>query len=149
MFIREKKVKNNKYAYLVSNKWCGKASRQKVIKYLGKIIIVDKKEQPKIDNTKTPKKRIWDLIIKETKGIDGLQIRKKPFLVRINNKNCVLKLNKGYLCSYTIKELFRSLDEPDSTRSGLVLAQAIIQAGLRITSEDFIKLYTDLKKELR
>ncbi len=36
MFIRKKIIKGHEYWYLVENKWNGKSSRQKVIKYLGK-----------------------------------------------------------------------------------------------------------------
>lgn len=36
MFIRKKIIKGHEYWYLVENKWIGKSSRQKVIRYLGK-----------------------------------------------------------------------------------------------------------------
>jgi len=37
MFIRQKKVKNSHYAYVVRNRWTRKGPRQKVSKYLGKV----------------------------------------------------------------------------------------------------------------
>jgi hypothetical protein len=37
MFVRIKKIKKNKYAYLVNNKWTKKGTRQKVSKYFGRV----------------------------------------------------------------------------------------------------------------
>ena len=41
MFVRAKKIKDSKYAYLVQNIWKGKKVSQKVKKYLGKIVFMD------------------------------------------------------------------------------------------------------------
>lgn len=44
VFIRIKKIKGQPYAYSVSNKWTAKGSRQKVGKYLGKVIQLENQE---------------------------------------------------------------------------------------------------------
>ena len=42
MFVRVKNIKGRKYAYLVENEWTPWGSRQRVTKYLGKLVSLER-----------------------------------------------------------------------------------------------------------
>ena len=70
MFIRVKKIKNQNYAYLVNSKYTEKGVRQKIVKYLGKVIELKKNEKKEIKKYShlTPKQLIHELILLELKN---------------------------------------------------------------------------------
>jgi len=160
MFIRIKKIKNNKYAYLVKNRWNKKTKKikQKTIAYLGKIY--EPKQEDKnfknfldfynIKNTDSYSKKefkeiVKDLInfeIKTSELKNKVKINYEKQELKINGKDAVLKINEGYLCSYTIKKLlsFKKLTEEDEKNLGLRLANLIVEAGLSMPKELFVKI---------
>src|SRR3989338_3115842 len=123
MFIRIKKIKGKEYAYLVENTWRKRkqSSRQQVKAYLGKIIQLQKigKTIPPPDiiqdnySRALTKLMTWELQqqgFQEKEGkliIQEIQIDLESQKVQCQNKDVVLKINEGYLCSHTLKKAFQ------------------------------------------
>lgn len=155
MFIRSKKVKNQRYAYLVKNEWTKRGSRQKSLGYLGRIISPEKKDVKIQANLSGDfKNSVVDMIEKELirHGFakrDGKlvldDIVYQNLSLKRKKKDVVLEMNEGFLCSHTIKGLVDfnpSGDESDGVR----LAEAIVSAGLNIDKETFLKLFEKIDK---
>lgn len=139
MFIRTKKIKNKEYAYLVENKWTKKGSRQKVKKYLGKIIKAKRILQNNylIDDQKTYQTIINELIKYE---LDNHKIK--------NNTSSVIAMNEGFLCKETITKLLHLKNEKKQRidKEGEKLANSLLEAGLQLKKEEFSKLFETWKK---
>lgn len=149
-FIRIKKVKGHRYAYLVENKWTNKGARQKVGKYLGRIYSPEKKTQKglkehlNIKDIKSYvkendfKKIINDLVSLELHkhGIDNVYFGKQG--------NKVIALNQGFLCEHTLNALLSHVPDEDD---GFKLAELITGAGIDIEQNVFIELFEKLKQE--
>ncbi len=133
MFVRIKKRRNKKgfyeYAYLVRNVWTKKGARQRVTKYLGKVITIGENEE-KINF------ELKDLLDNDLKGfimnLFEIELMKMDFIekegVFKNNKlglsinlktlefktksgkEFVLKSNEGFMCKDTIKDLLLFID---------------------------------------
>lgn len=164
-FIRIKKIKGKDYAYLVENKWTGKGTRQKTVKYLGKVIELKKinnKELKKFSNL-TPKQVIHELILLELKNHgfkkkdNILKLKKvifnpETYSLSSGNSNIVLKLNNEFMCQYTINNLLNFEHTGDEEQTGLALAKSVVSSGLTIPKEIFIHLfeqtYTDEKAKI-
>jgi len=157
MFIRTKKIKNKEYAFLVDNKWDKKSKKvkQKVIRYLGKVYKPKQENKNFIDfyniesiekySKKDFKKIIKDLIefeIKTSELRNKVKLNYEKQELKINGRNAVLKINQGYLCSYTIKNLlhFKKLPNEEEKQLGLRLAKSLVNAGIRIPKELFVRL---------
>jgi len=160
-FIRIKKINSNEYAYLVENKWYknkskgkDKGPRQKVSKYLGRVYTFEKENRPEfyeykkiedieqyIVNT-TQESIIKDLIRWE---LHRHNINSEEFEVNFSNKKVYkgkkevsIRINEGFLCSYTLRRLF-NLKKEDS----YYLAKSFIDAGIEIPKEVFIGLFSE------
>lgn len=158
-FIRTKKINSKEYAYLVENKWYkrrvkgkGLGSRQKVSKYFGRVYSFNKTENI---NFLTFKK-IEDLeqYLKnndKSKIIKGLvewelfrhSIDKEEFAIDFTNKRLVkgnkevsLRMNEGFLNSFTLNRLF-GLRSGDS----YYLAKCFVEAGVEIPKEVFVGVF--------
>lgn len=59
---------------------------------------------------------------------------------KIKNKKIVLAMNEGFLCNETIRKLF-SRFEGDEKEVGFKLANAFVEAGLKIPEELFVGIY--------
>ncbi len=141
MFIRKKKIKGREYAYLVENKWTEKGTRQKVSRYLGKVLMPERraeitiKEHLKVEDIKGYaaetgfKKIISDLVAVElfNHGVKSL-----------DNINGVLQINEGFLCRHTVNEL---LNYAGNDESGIKLAELITGAGIKVEKDLFISLF--------
>jgi len=160
-FIRLKKINGKEYAYLVENKWYkrkfknkNKGSRQKVSKYLGKVYFFDKEKDVEFVNFKNIsdleyylKNNNKNQIVKDLVEWELFRnnIDKKEFIVNFNdkkikkkNKEVSLKLNEGFLNSYTLNRLF-SLKSNDS----YYLAKCFVEAGVEVPKEVFVGMFSE------
>lgn len=166
MFIRIKNINKQKYAYLVENDWTKKGSRQKVKKYLGKIIKLEKeKEIKKLDFEKI-KKRSFEKItlilvekellehgfLKKEKSkyeseythgdiIASINTKSKIFSLNKKKKNIVLEFNEGFLCPDSVNELIKLNGYGKEEQVGLRLANALVECGIKTPKEIFITLF--------
>ena len=63
--------------------------------------------------------------------------------VMAKSREAVLKMNDGYLCSSTLKEVFGA-GLVEEQEEGMDLAKTLINAGLQVPQEVFVKLYEKL-----
>ncbi len=159
-FIRVKKIKGINYAYLVKNKWTKKGTRQKAVKYLGKVLELKKQNKKELKRYThlTPKQIIHELILSELKN-HGFKKRDKLFKLKkltfdpknynfsSRNKNIVLKLNNEFMCSHTLNNLLKFEHFGDEEQTGLALAKAVVSSGLTIPKEVFINLFEQIYKD--
>jgi len=165
MFIRVKKIKNNEYAYLVETKRHGKNVKQKVLKYLGKIYMPKKIYNLSLANTisdvedfikKHSYKEVFLELLKiELLNHDFKQEKQRFFnecYVDLNLKKvydaefreCVVKLNNGFLCDITLENLFNFVPVNDENILAQELARVLIEAGINIDNETFICLFNKI-----
>jgi len=162
-FIRTKKISGKEYAYLVSNKWYkrrhkgkNKGPRQKVSKYLGRVYYFNKVNdkdfltfknikdlEQYLKNNHNNKNQIfkdlveWELwrhsINKEEFTID---YSNKKIINKNNNKMVSLRINEGFLNSFTLNRLF-------GLRSGssYYLAKCFVEAGVEIPKVVFVGVF--------
>lgn len=172
-FIRTKRIKGNQYAYHVENKWKKKTSKQKVRQYLGRVYIIEKKQDFDFLNfigsndllsyiEYNDKKRIIsDLIIYEAyccgfKKIDKNKWRYNNIIINLDNrtiikhnKNIVLKMNEGFLCNHTLTKLFEFNQKGRSKDIALNFARLFVDAGLKIPKEIFVELFQKINKNTK
>jgi hypothetical protein len=145
MFVRIKNIKRQNYAYLVENRWTANGARQKVSRYLGRVVKPEKKteksakEHLRIEdvrqyiNDNDFKKIINDLVAVElfNHGVRNFDYNRG-----------VLQINDGFLCTHTINEL---LNYKGDDENGVRLAELITGAGIKIEKDLFISLFEKLK----
>lgn len=176
-FIRVKNIGRNskkyRYAYLVENKWRKrlkggkKGSRQKVSKYLGKVVKIEKEKEQGffefidvkenaryLENSKI---RIvkdlvrYELFIRkfESKG-DVLEkgdivfdLKQRRFIDSKGDEvRLVIEMNEGFLCKYTINRVVNFRAKGDDEREiGIELAKAFLEAGLNVPKEIFVAYF--------
>ena len=167
MFIRQKIIYNNPYAYLVRTKWDkrSKKVKQKVSKYLGKIYHLERvkditfSEYYSCDIEKyiyeTPLKKMVDDLVrlelyrhgftKLTKNTmtDGIKV------IDITNIEKVLGLNEGFMHKSTLKQILKydSLLDENERKIPFKFASLFVTAGINIDKELFILLYQKLFSE--
>ncbi len=171
MFIRKKLIKNNHYAYLVKNSWKkGQGARQKVSKYLGRIIFLEEQDDRRfIESLKYPdlylrKTRPYEMLVDFLKfklGNYGFsQDHKKNMLmtnddisvdlrtcrVRHKDKPIILGINNDFLCDSTLRSLLRFKTDSDFDGAGVELAKAFISTGLTVEEEFFVHLFKKIFK---
>jgi len=159
-FIRVKKIKNKDYAYLVKNTWTRKGTRQKAVKYLGKVIKLKKKDKKELKKYThlTPKQIIHELILTELKShgfkkrdnlfkLKKITFDPKTYIFSTRNKNIVLRLNNEFMCQHTIKNLLNFEHSGDEEQIGLAFAKTIVSSGLTIPKEAFIHLFETIYKD--
>ncbi len=157
MFIRIKKINTQEYAYLVENYWINNSSRQRVKEYLGKIV---KPERTEFDSNLDFNSNYTTIInklferellrhgFKEANVLQGRTLelgRIKANLESLDvvkgKKNVLLAINEGFLSKKTIQELINFKALEDKQKTGIKLAQAILEAGLKVSDEEFVKLF--------
>ncbi|MFC1697273.1 hypothetical protein ACFL1H_03000 [Nanoarchaeota archaeon] len=175
MFIRTKKIKGKEYAYKVVNVWRKrkKGSRQKVGKYLGKVIDLEPKENMDFFefinkepnqylNNSQPVDIIKDLIELQLHNY-GFERKRKTYLrdnyifhmptlkvKDVRDKNVVLRLNQGFLCERTVKDLLNFKTDFSTEREiATKLANQILETGLVIPDEVFVFLFQKVLAELK
>lgn len=157
MFIRVKnRVYNGKssdYAYLVENKWSKYGSRQKVKKYLGKIYKFDFKNDEEFKIIEGSYKKLLRCLFENELIKHGFESKNDVFLMNNcfidlnklkvydkNEKEIVLQINAGFVCEYSLKELFNlKYDEGDDFKKEF--AKKLVLSGLDVNPEVFVKLY--------
>lgn len=151
-FIRVKrklgKSGNAYYGYLVENKWHKSRPRQRVIEYLGRVYMHEK--HPKeYDSSKpmTYAEAIEDIIGWELAqhGTQGVTVDLKTKKILLNGKKAVLAMNNGYLCDYTLKKLL-AVRHSEYEQEGYSLAKALVEAGIDLPKEAFVRLYEKIEK---
>ncbi|MBW2969355.1 hypothetical protein KY314_04570 [Candidatus Woesearchaeota archaeon] len=154
-FIRAKTIKGKEYAYLVSNTWTNQGSRQNVKCYLGRIIKLQKKQEttPDITNSEYTE-AITSLITQEliNHGFNeklshnNTKVDLKNRKIINNNKNTVIEINEGYMCTYTLNKLMTLKLTGYEEQAGTQLATALLEAGLKINKEIFVQLFEKIYK---
>ena len=160
VFIRVKnRVYNNKssdYAYLVENKWGKYGPRQKVKKYLGKIYKFDFVEDINFETVDGSYKKLLISLFENELKRHGFVLKndlffrdncyvdlKKMKVYDENDKEVVLQVNAGFICEYSLNELFNlKYDEGEEFKKEL--AKKLVLSGLNIKPEIFVELYKRL-----
>jgi len=159
-FIRVKNIKGNKYAYLVENTWKKRkgASRQKVGKYLGKVISLQRtgKEEFTRPLPETKEGIALTLVehellqhgfVKEGENLIQMDLRFSLPLKRFvdakgKEDRIVLEMNEGFLCRETLAALLRFKPRREDEREdAIALAKAFLEAGLRVPHAAFVAYF--------
>lgn len=164
-FIRTKKINGKEYAYLAENRWLKtkKQPKQKVRAYLGRVISPDIKEEMEdisfydykgvhdAESYVSEKSRediIQDLIRFEIKKHEcgNIKFMHDKGSLKSKNRNVVLKINDGFLCSHTIQELLSLQSQGDEEEFGIELAKAFVNAGIAVPREIFVGFFSKIFK---
>ena len=167
MFIRIKKIKNQKYAYLVENKWLKtkKSTRQKTKKYLGRVItpepvndasLVDYynlNERSDLIKNKTLTETTLSLIKLElhrhgfqeqnnTWILNDLSVDFNTLEVLRSGKPACIELNQGFLTQHTLEEA-NNFKPPEATKKEIAksLATSFVSCGLEVEPNFFIQIF--------
>jgi hypothetical protein len=141
VFVRIKKHKNKKYAYLVENLWTEKGTRQKSRKYLGRLVNFSNSAPSGKENFLTAlqeckaeklKELDFNSAIKKLLEIELLKLGFKKTAEYVFEKDCeektctvnikelnfisgksnfVIKNNEGFMCRETIENLLNTIAE--------------------------------------
>ncbi len=161
MFIRQKTIYNNPYAYLVRTKWDkrSKKVKQKVSKYLGRIYNLDRvrntsfEEYYGVDIDKyvsesTLKKIVRDLVQLEfhKHGFeqDGQGIMKNGIhSIQVDKIDKVFAMNEGFMNQNSLKEILKydSLLAEGQQNIPFKFASLFVNAGIDIDKPLFIAIY--------
>ncbi len=158
MFVRIKKIKGRPYAYLVQNEWTPWGSRQRVSQYLGKTHNLKRLSE---GLTELPTgyqeatiKAITQELLNHGFSQKGNELHKETITVnlqektiRSNNKKAVLAMNEGYLCDHTFQQLLTYQPEEKQEQNAKKLANTVLEAGLKLTNEQFVHLFEQVKGE--
>lgn len=160
MFVRVKKIKGKEYAYLVQNEWTPWGSRQKVAKYLGKAHKIERMSE----NTKQLPAGFQQTVIEsiaqelENHGFsrqdtnlvkENFTVSMNDKTIRFNGKRAVLGMNEGYLCDETIQQLLTFIPEEKAEANAKKLANLVLEAGLKLNSEQFLHLFEQVKNNIK
>lgn len=154
MFIRTKRIKGAPYAYLVKNVWTPKGPRQRVARYLGRVVAPARvRDLPFHDyvpggfERMPPYTVIRSLIAWELEN-HGFIHRSGVFTlgehaVDLNRHKVtgVIHMNGDYLCSYTIRRLMRWKNIFEEGEAGRELARAFVMAGIPVPPDVFVELF--------
>ena len=173
MFIRIKKIKGIEYAYLVKSVWENGSARQKVIQYIGRMHALEKQQQGIFTefcgkHEKSMKKAEFKDIIQalmewtlwqhgfvkdsllHTKWVYShgkIVGDSEKFQLTVGSKEVTLKINEGYMNSFTLKELQSiELDKKseEQRHAATRLAKACVAAGILVPQNVFIEIFQKL-----
>ena len=159
-FVRIKKVKKWKYAYLVENKWEDSAAKQKVKQYLGRVHslenIAGKSLENDIDKMNF-KESVVELLkfelmkngFDEEKGVlkkEGLLVNFEKGEFLDGKKPVVFESNEGFICSFTFDNIMNFKKSKTEEETGLRLAEGILEAGISIPHDVFVKVFEKVHK---
>ena len=160
VFVRIKRISGKEYGYLVSNSWTGSGPRQKVSKYLGRLMRPEKAKSEDLGAflgltgdkdlagwiSKNSFAEIAAALIRlemKNHDIDGNNSYKinaeNAEFTNDKGKPLVFALNDGFLCSHTAKKLLGYDGAADY--SGYNLADALTAAGIAAEKDVFISLF--------
>ena len=157
MFVRVKKIKGRPYAYLVENEWTPWGSRQRVSKYLGKTETMQRFSEGLLELPTGLQPAIMEAVAQElvNHGFvrDGSLLKQENITVNLddktvrqNSKKVVLGMNEGYLCDHTLQQLLTFAPEERPDESAKKLASLVLEAGLKLSNEQFVHLFEQVKK---
>jgi len=160
-FIRIKKVKAYEYAYLVENSWKKrkKSSRQKTMKYLGRVHKLEQKYDSEVElKDASVREQLKQLLInhledygfekKENNHIlENFSIDTNNHSVQKSKREISLQMNEGFMNSYTLKNLINFKPAGDEQEIAYNFANAFVSAGINVPQETFIQLYSKLLAE--
>ena len=153
-YIRVKKISNKPYAYLVESQSTKRGPRQRVKQYLGRVHTVE--QQERVESTvsgKTKEAFLRSMVLRELElagfkekgtkfSLDKLNFCPQEFTLRKkNNKEAIIKLNEGFLCSFTVDRLHKFAKSKDVNKDGLLLAKYFLESGLTVSEEEFVQFY--------
>ena len=159
MFVRIKNIKGRPYAYLVKNEWTPWGSRQRVAKYLGRAHLLERVS----DESKALPEGFDETIIEAvkqellnhgfrwegdclTKADLTVNLEKKT--VKQRKKDAVIGMNEGYLCEHTLQQLLAFEPEERDDKSAKKLASNMLEAGVKLSQEDFVHLFEQMKQKI-
>jgi hypothetical protein len=159
-FVRIKKVKQWKYAYLVENKWKSKKTKQKVKQYLGRLHTLENiagAEFGKDIESMSFRDTVSELVkfelmkngFKEGKaGLkkDGLLVNLEKGEFLDGKKPVVFESNEGFICSFTFNNALNFKKSKNEEETGLRLAETLLEAGISIPHNVFVKLFEKVHK---
>lgn len=159
-FIRIKKVKDWKYAYLVENSWKSKKTRQKVKQYLGKVHKLDNivgikfdKDIGRMDFRDSVKELVKFELMKGGFRESGKALKKGKFSVNFDKlsflnstRPAVFESNEGFICSHTFEKLVNFKQSKCEEETAMRFAEAILEAGISIPHNEFVKLFEKIQK---
>ncbi len=157
MFVRVKKIKGRPYAYLVENEWTPWGSRQRVSKYLGKTQTLSRFSEGLAELPTGLQPAIVEAVAQELSNHgfvregnllkqENVTVDLNEKTVRQNTKKIVLGMNEGYLCDHTLQQLLTFTPEERQDESAKKLASRVLEAGLKLSNEQFLHLYEQVKK---
>jgi len=166
MFVRTKKIKNQDYAYLVRNKWTRKGTRQKVNRYLGRVVTPEQVLEVSYndhmgDNESLDRISARELVkslvawVLHNHGFTqkknrffykGITVDLSKLQVRCGRRNIALNINNDFLCGYTLRRLLRFKSGKSQDAVGLQLAKAFIGSGIPIPQDVFVHVFEKVYK---
>lgn len=154
MFIRVKTITKYRYAYLVESIWKNGKTKQRVKKYLGKVLVFED-TKPLTHTTKNT--LITDFLEQlgftqqKAQYIYNTQIAyatKTTTLTFTTTKPAVIQVNEGFVCTVTLRNLKKLLEKAyvlENQQDDITtLATALIDCGIRLDKKAFISLYSEL-----
>jgi len=148
-FIRLKTIAGHRYAVLVENSWTSKGPRQSAKQYLGKYVDLGEGDLPDASDADTAaliRAELWAHGFRENLTKDSIKVNLKLCTIRQGRKRVVLGINGGFLCDFTLRKLLRFAPVEEVT-PGYHLARAFSDAGIRVSREHFVRIYTKLYKK--
>ena len=168
-FIRTKKIKGNKYAYIVENSWKNSKVKQKVKRYLGRVYEFKRKDS---DFEKFIGRNVeefiamsssediiiklveWELLnhcfeLKEGLYVNGrcLVDLKKKKIRNLRGSKIALGFNEGFLDEYSLRKLIRKKHKGEEQGElGYTLAKMFVETGIKIPHEVFVGYFSKLYK---
>lgn len=148
-FIRIKTISGKPYAYLVESIKTSKGPRQKVKKYLGRVYEFETKKSPPFKSNNL----VHNLILAELSQYgfekhkdnyikDNITFNPKNNTITKSKKDAIIKLQEGYLSSFTIKRITNFKKGKNLNKDAFLLAKYFLEAGLNISQEEFIEFYS-------
>ena len=168
-FIRTKKIKGKKYAYIVENKWKKKKVKQRFKKYLGRVYEFKREEKDfeefisvgleEYRNTRKINDIIldlaeWEVLNHGFEKKDNVYVNgecavnlKKKQVVNTRNSNVSLAFNEGMLNEYAIKKLLRlRFKGEDEEEDAYLLAKSFVESGIKVPKQIFVEVFSKLYK---
>lgn len=153
-----KKIKGKEYAYLVSNEWTPNGSRQKVKDYFGAVQKHELKYEKESALGNKFEASLAGLLRNELLNHGFVMSECRNLLSKddvvvdlvcknVRNKDrkpTVVAMNEGFLCEHTLKELFGTKLLENHSEAGVVLANSLVAAGLKVSEEMFVALFEQL-----
>ena len=155
VFVRIKKLKGREYAYLVENEWTINGSRQKVKKYLGRVIKPLKRKETETDiNNLEYKQAILELVKQELLNhgfskeltFENTHVNLNKHEITKAGRKVVIALNEGFLCSQTLKDALEIELKGHEEQAGTQLAKTLLEMGLGLPKDTFVKLFEKIYK---